>query len=329
MLGRARWSSPPAGRCVKRRLGQNERAAGRSIGPKKKRTPVSATGDGWRRGRPRRRMRHMRECALPPKQGLYDPSNEHDACGIGFVAHIKNRKSHDIVRQGLGSSAICVIAARSAPTRWPATAPASWSRFPTRFLRAECDGLGLRAAGGRRLRGRHGLPAARRRHAAAPASTPSRKVVPRGGPDPARLARRADRQLRAGLQRQADRAGDPPGLHRARAETAPTPTPSSASCSSSASRCITRSGTRAAQDADQFYIPSLSSPDHRLQGDDPGREPRRPITPTCATSGWSRRWRWCISASPPTPSRPGSWRTRSAISATTARSTPCAATSTG
>jgi len=38
---------------------------------------------------------------LPPKQGLYDPSNEHDNCGLGFIADIKNRKSHDIVRQGL------------------------------------------------------------------------------------------------------------------------------------------------------------------------------------------------------------------------------------
>ena len=38
---------------------------------------------------------------IPGKQGLYDPDNEHDACGIGFVVQIKNRKSHEIVRQGL------------------------------------------------------------------------------------------------------------------------------------------------------------------------------------------------------------------------------------
>jgi glutamate synthase domain-containing protein 2/glutamate synthase domain-containing protein 1/glutamate synthase domain-containing protein 3 len=36
-----------------------------------------------------------------PAQGLYDPKNEHDACGVGFVAHIKGQKSHDIVAQGL------------------------------------------------------------------------------------------------------------------------------------------------------------------------------------------------------------------------------------
>lgn len=39
--------------------------------------------------------------ALPEKQGLYDPANEHDACGVGFVAHIKGEKSHSIVEQGL------------------------------------------------------------------------------------------------------------------------------------------------------------------------------------------------------------------------------------
>ena len=37
----------------------------------------------------------------PGKQGLYDPRNEHDACGVGFVANIKGAKSHAIVRQGL------------------------------------------------------------------------------------------------------------------------------------------------------------------------------------------------------------------------------------
>ncbi|BBO22006.1 MAG: glutamate synthase [Candidatus Desulfobacillus denitrificans] len=37
----------------------------------------------------------------PQQEGLYDPSNEHDACGVGFVVNIKNRKSHAIVEQGL------------------------------------------------------------------------------------------------------------------------------------------------------------------------------------------------------------------------------------
>ncbi|MEW8260374.1 MAG: glutamate synthase central domain-containing protein, partial [Candidatus Thiodiazotropha taylori] len=43
----------------------------------------------------------MSHGALPPKQGLYDPANEHDACGVGFVANIKGVKSHQTVLQGL------------------------------------------------------------------------------------------------------------------------------------------------------------------------------------------------------------------------------------
>src|SRR5580698_1773676 len=39
--------------------------------------------------------------SLPQEQGLYDPRNEHDSCGVGFVANIKGRKSHGIISQGL------------------------------------------------------------------------------------------------------------------------------------------------------------------------------------------------------------------------------------
>ena len=38
---------------------------------------------------------------LPPKQGLYDPHYEHDACGVGFVVNVRGRKSHAIVRDAL------------------------------------------------------------------------------------------------------------------------------------------------------------------------------------------------------------------------------------
>ena len=39
--------------------------------------------------------------SLPPKQGLYDPRNEHDACGVGFVVNIKGRKSNKLIRDAL------------------------------------------------------------------------------------------------------------------------------------------------------------------------------------------------------------------------------------
>ncbi len=39
--------------------------------------------------------------SAPVAQGLYDPRNEHDACGVGFVAHIKGKRTHAIIEQGL------------------------------------------------------------------------------------------------------------------------------------------------------------------------------------------------------------------------------------
>ena len=43
----------------------------------------------------------MNSNGLPPKQGLYDPQFEHDACGVGFIVHMKGEKSHAIVEQAL------------------------------------------------------------------------------------------------------------------------------------------------------------------------------------------------------------------------------------
>src|SRR5512140_3309876 len=43
----------------------------------------------------------MTAYGFPPRQGLYDPAQERDACGFGFVVDIKGRKSHDIVQKAL------------------------------------------------------------------------------------------------------------------------------------------------------------------------------------------------------------------------------------
>ena len=43
----------------------------------------------------------MSEHGLPPQQGLYDPRNEHDSCGFGFVVDIQGRASHEIVQKAL------------------------------------------------------------------------------------------------------------------------------------------------------------------------------------------------------------------------------------
>ena len=41
---------------------------------------------------------------LPRRQGLYDPAFEHDACGLGFVATLNGKATHQIVAQGLDKS---------------------------------------------------------------------------------------------------------------------------------------------------------------------------------------------------------------------------------
>ena len=46
------------------------------------------------------------------QRGLYRPTAEHDACGVGFVAHIKGKKSHRIIEQG--SQILCNLDHRGA-----------------------------------------------------------------------------------------------------------------------------------------------------------------------------------------------------------------------
>jgi glutamate synthase (ferredoxin) len=46
-------------------------------------------------------MKNQGHHGPPPKQGLYDPQFEHDACGVGFVVNMKGKKSHEIVEQAL------------------------------------------------------------------------------------------------------------------------------------------------------------------------------------------------------------------------------------
>src|SRR3569623_2559441 len=41
--------------------------------------------------------------AFPHPQGLYDPSQERDACGVAFVADLHGRRSHDVVAKGLSA----------------------------------------------------------------------------------------------------------------------------------------------------------------------------------------------------------------------------------
>ncbi|MFM9834951.1 MAG: glutamate synthase large subunit [Methylophilaceae bacterium] len=81
--------------------------------------------------------------ATPAKQGLYNPSNEHDACGVGFVAHIKGVKSHKIVQQGL--ELLTNLTHRGATGYDPKLGDGAGllMQLPDAFLRKEAKKLGF------------------------------------------------------------------------------------------------------------------------------------------------------------------------------------------
>ncbi|MGE5549686.1 MAG: glutamate synthase large subunit [Bacteroidota bacterium] len=74
----------------------------------------------------------------PPKQGLYDPRFEHDACGIGFAVDIKGRKSHEIVRQAL--TILINLSHRGGSGSEPNTGDGAGIllQIPDTFLRSAC-----------------------------------------------------------------------------------------------------------------------------------------------------------------------------------------------
>jgi glutamate synthase (NADPH) large chain len=80
---------------------------------------------------------------LPEAQGLYDPRYEHDACGVGFIVDIKNRRSHDIIRQGL--QILTNLTHRGAVGADPLAGDGAGIliQMPDEFLRAEAAALGI------------------------------------------------------------------------------------------------------------------------------------------------------------------------------------------
>src|SRR5580658_2501264 len=80
---------------------------------------------------------------LPVEQGLYDPGNEHDACGIGFVVNIEGKQSHDIIEKGL--QILINLAHRGACGCDPETGDGAGIliQIPHKFFARECAGLGF------------------------------------------------------------------------------------------------------------------------------------------------------------------------------------------
>jgi glutamate synthase domain-containing protein 2/glutamate synthase domain-containing protein 1/glutamate synthase domain-containing protein 3 len=84
---------------------------------------------------------------VPPSQGLYHPSNEHDACGMGLVASIKGEKSHDIIRKGL--EVLINLTHRGAAGCDPETGDGAGIliQIPHVFFARECGELGIQLPG--------------------------------------------------------------------------------------------------------------------------------------------------------------------------------------
>jgi glutamate synthase (ferredoxin) len=81
---------------------------------------------------------------LPLKQGLYDPRNEHDSCGVGFIVHLKGQRSHKLVDDAL--TALENLAHRGASGSEPNTGDGAGIlvQVPDEFYRHECAPLGIR-----------------------------------------------------------------------------------------------------------------------------------------------------------------------------------------
>ncbi len=94
--------------------------------------------------------------------GLYDPSYEHDACGVGLVADLSGRRGHAPVAQAL--TVLANLDHRGAKGADPDTGDGAGilTQIPDEFFRAVCD-FPLPPAG--QLRGRDGLLAGRGRPA--------------------------------------------------------------------------------------------------------------------------------------------------------------------
>ncbi len=77
----------------------------------------------------------------PQAQGLYDPKNEHDACGMGFVANIKGKKSHDIVTKGLTVLENLTHRGAVGADKLQGDGAGILIQIPDTFLRRECGKL--------------------------------------------------------------------------------------------------------------------------------------------------------------------------------------------
>ena len=250
-----------------------------------------------------------------PRRGSTTAASSTTPAVSGFVADLTGRRGHDIVAQAL--TVLRNLEHRGAKGSDPDTGDGAGHPDPDPG-RVLPRGLRVRAARAGRLRGRAGLPARRRRPTRAAAMATIERIAAEEGlavlgwrevphdPDLRRGTRgrccRACAQLFvAGARRRAGIGAGPARVLPAQA--------------------------RRARDRRLLRQPVVG--DDRLQGHAHRAAARAVLPGPVRPAVRARRWPWCTPGSPPTPSRPGRWPTRTGSSRTTARSTRSAATGTG
>ena len=250
------------------------------------------------------------------RHGLYDPAEEHDACGVGLVASIDGTPRREVVEAGI--EALKAVWHRGAVDADGKTGDGAGIhvQIPQDFLPRARRAHRPRAGPGDRvgmvflprtdLRRAGALPGHRRARdpelrlhdlRLAPGAGQHRRDRREGQRHPARDRADHDRQQpRRDGQAVRGRPLRHPPAHRA--------------------RCAAE-----AESIKDFYICSLSCRSIIYKGMFLAEQLTASI-PTCSTSASSRTSRSSTSAIRPTPSRTGGWRSPSACSPTTARSTP-------
>ena len=270
------------------------------------------------RGAPRRQEALLARTPALASAGLYAPEFEHDACGVAMVADLTGRRDHGIVRKAL--TALLRLEHRGARGAEANTGDGAGIliQVPDEFYRAVVDfelpAGGAYAVGIAFLPSRSGRGRRRRRR--------DRPAGRRGGPARARLARAA-RRPDEGRPRP-DRARGDAGFRQLFVAPATSPARRTGLDLERRAFCL----RKRAEHATGVYFPSLSPRTIVYKG--MLAEPQvEAFYPDLADERVTSALAWCTPGSPPTRSRRGRWRTRTATSRTTARSTRCAATATG
>ena len=278
---------------------------------------------------------------LPPpsKQGLYDPRFEHDACGVGLVADIKGRKSHDIITKGL--EALINLGHRGAAGADPETGDGAGilMQMPHEFFAKQAASLGIDLPDV----GSYGVgtiflpqdPDARTRCIRIVERTVRDegcrllgwRDVPTNPDAIGVLSRGVMPVIRQFfVDRPTDENPPSPSFH-----SPPPSFPRTRESTPFELRLYVlrrRIENRARDEGLDPYIPCLSSNKviYKASSSPASLSASTSTSPTRTSRPASR---WCIRASAQTRSERGGSRTPTATSSTTARSTPCAATSTG